>query len=68
MHIQKICNLAKIGPVDVEIIGLTDSVKIRNSSGIYSPSGKSGPKDQVALHCYYTSPSHWCTTHEVLKL
>ena len=31
-------------------------------------SGKSGPKDQVALHCYYTSPSHWCTTHEVSKL
>ena len=28
-------------------------------------SGKSGPKDQVALHYYYTSPSHWCTTHEV---
>ena len=26
-------------------------------------SGKSGPKDQVALHYYYTSPSHWCTTH-----
>ena len=23
------------------------------------PSGKSGPKDQVALHYYYTSPSHW---------
>jgi len=22
-------------------------------------SGKSGPKDQVALHYYYTSPSHW---------
>jgi len=31
------------------------------------PSGKSGPKDQVALHYYYTSPSHWCTTHEVSK-
>jgi len=31
-------------------------------------SGKSGPKDQVALHYYYTSPSHWCTTQEVLKL
>jgi len=31
-------------------------------------SGKSGPKDQVALHYYYTSLSHWCTTHEVLKL
>ena len=31
-------------------------------------SGKSGPKDQVALHYYYTSPSHWCTTHEVSKL
>ena len=30
--------------------------------------GKSGPKDQVALHYYYTSPSHWCTTHEVSKL
>jgi len=30
-------------------------------------SGKSGPKDQVALHYYYTSPSHWCTTHEVSK-
>ena len=26
-------------------------------------SGKSGLKDQVALHYYYTSPSHWCTTH-----
>ena len=26
-------------------------------------SGKSGPKDQVALHYCYTSPSHWCTTH-----
>jgi len=26
-------------------------------------SGKSGPKDQVAVHYYYTSPSHWCTTH-----
>jgi len=32
------------------------------------PSGKSGPKDQVALHYYYTSPSHWFTTHEVSKL
>ena len=32
------------------------------------PRGKSGPKDQVALHYYYTSPSHWCTTHEVSKL
>ena len=32
------------------------------------PNGKSGPKDQVALHYYYTSPSHWCTTHEVSKL
>jgi len=31
-------------------------------------SGKSGPKDQVALHYYYTSPSHWCTTHEVSNL
>ena len=31
-------------------------------------SGKSGPKDQVALHYYYTSPSHWCRTHEVSKL
>ena len=31
-------------------------------------SGKSGPKDQVALHYYYTSPSHLCTTHEVSKL
>ena len=31
-------------------------------------SGKSGPKDQVALHYYYTSPLHWCTTHEVSKL
>ena len=31
-------------------------------------SGKSGPKDQVALHYYYTSSSHWCTTHEVSKL
>jgi len=31
-------------------------------------SSKSGPKDQVALHYYYTSPSHWCTTHEVSKL
>ena len=31
-------------------------------------SGKSGPKDQVALHYYYTSPSHCCTTHEVSKL
>jgi len=31
-------------------------------------SGKSGPKDQVALHYYYTSPSHWCTTHDVSKL
>ena len=31
-------------------------------------SGKSGPTDQVALHYYYTSPSHWCTTHEVSKL
>ena len=30
------------------------------------PSGKRGPKDQVALA--YTSPSHWCTTHEVSKL
>jgi len=30
-------------------------------------SGKSGPKDQVALHYYYTSPSHWCATHEVSK-
>jgi len=30
-------------------------------------SGKSGPKDQVALLYYYTSPSHWCTTHEVSK-
>ena len=29
-------------------------------------SGKSGPKDQVALHYYYTSPLHWCTTREVL--
>ena len=33
-------------------------------------SGKSRPKDQVAvaLHYYYTSPSRWCTTHEVSKL
>jgi len=31
-------------------------------------SGKSEPKDQVALHYYYTSPSHWCTTDEVSKL
>ena len=31
----------------------------------YPGSGKSGPKDQVALHYYYTSPSHWCTTHAV---
>jgi len=31
-------------------------------------SGKSGPKDQVALHYYYTSGSHLCTTHEVSKL
>ena len=31
-------------------------------------SGKSGPKDQVALHYHYTSPSHWCMTHEVSKL
>ena len=30
-------------------------------------SGNSGPKDQVALHYYYTSLSHWCTTHEVSK-
>jgi len=28
------------------------------------PSGKSGPKDQVALHYYYTSPSHWFTNHD----
>ena len=35
---------------------------------VYRTSGKSGPKDQVALHYYYTSPSHWCTTHEVSKL
>jgi len=34
----------------------------------HTDSGKSGPKDQVALHYYYTSPSHWCTTHEVSKL
>ena len=26
-------------------------------------SGKSGPMDQVALHYYYTLPSHWCMTH-----
>ena len=26
-------------------------------------SGKSGPKEQVALHYYYTSPSHRCTSH-----
>jgi len=31
-------------------------------------SGKSVPKDQVALHYYYTSPSRWWTTHEVSKL
>ena len=37
-------------------------------NGMASSSGKSGPKDQVALHYYYTSPSHWCTTHEVSKL
>jgi len=37
-------------------------------SGMVDGSGKSGPKDQVALHYYYTSPSHWCTTHEVSKL
>ena len=35
---------------------------------IHTNSGKSGPKDQVALHYYYTSPSHWRTTHEVSKL
>jgi len=35
---------------------------------IVTYSGKSGPTDQVALHYYYTSPSHWCTTHEVSKL
>ena len=40
--------------------------KVLKSKGVIS--GKSGPKDQVALHYYYTSPSHWCTTHEVSKL
>jgi len=34
---------------------------------LITASGKSEPKDQVALHYYYTSPSHWCTTHEVSK-
>ena len=30
-------------------------------------SGKSGPKDQVALHYSYTSPSHWCTRYRNCK-
>jgi len=33
------------------------------TAGMCMTSGKSGLKDQVALHYYYTSPSHWCTTH-----
>jgi len=30
-------------------------------------SGKSGPKDQVALYYYYTSPLHWCTRYRNCK-
>jgi len=30
-------------------------------------SGKSVPKDQVALHYYYTSPSYWCTRYQNCK-
>jgi len=30
-------------------------------------SGKSGPNDQVALHYYYTSPSHLCTRYRNCK-
>jgi len=41
---------------------------VLNDYALYKSSGKSGPKDQVALLHYYTSPSHWCTTHEVSKL
>ena len=45
-----------------------NSSSITDRDYITRISGKSGPKDQVALHYYYTSPSHWCTTYEVSKL
>ena len=50
----------------IQRIGNESVPKIITNNAITS--GKSGPKDQVALHYYYTSPSHCCTTHEVPKL
>jgi len=44
------------------------TIEVRKNGIVNPVIGKSGPKDQVALHYYYTSPSHWCTTHEVSKL
>jgi len=45
-----------------ELIIITDSTYLHFVKQILSNyllhSGKSGPKDQVALHYYYTSPSH----------
>jgi len=43
--------------------GLTEERGKRGTMCLRNDSGKRGPKDQVALHHYHISPSHWCTTH-----
>jgi len=57
-----------VGQLKLDMCALSASSNSYECLHTTKRSGKSGPKDQVALHYYYTSPSHWCTTHEVSKL
>jgi len=52
--------------ISITLTTVRNNILQQSSVNLYS--GKSGSKDQVALHYYYTSPSHWCKTHEVSKL
>ena len=56
------CAVEAAGHGIVAIEFLAGFIKLSHTLLLPMCSGKSGPKDQVALHYYYTSPSHWCTT------
>jgi len=44
------------------------NAKAKYSSSVVPPDPSVHFYHWVALHYYYTSPSRWCTTHEVSKL
>jgi len=66
--VQQSVDISAAGPTAANPPQRRAAAEWTNGLMDWTVSGKSGPKDQVALHYYCALPSHWCTTHEVSKL